>query len=36
MDRLPEKEKAAISLFYFEDRSIKEIAAILGIPHIQL
>ena len=32
MDRLPEKEKAAISLFYFEDRSIKEIAAILGIP----
>ena len=29
---LPEKEKAAISLFYFEDRSIKEIAAILGIP----
>ena len=32
MDRLPEKEKASISLFYFEDRSIKEIAAILGIP----
>ena len=32
LDRLPEKEKAAISLFYFEDRSIKEIAAILGIP----
>jgi RNA polymerase sigma-70 factor (ECF subfamily) len=32
LDRLPEKEKAVISLFYFEDRSIKEIAAILGIP----
>ena len=32
LDRLPEKEKAAVSLFYFEDRSIKEIAAILGIP----
>ena len=29
---LPEKEKAAISLFYFEDRSIKEIATILGMP----
>ena len=32
LDLLPEKEKAAISLFYFEDLSIKEIAAILGIP----
>ena len=32
LDRLSEKEKAAISLFYFEDRSIKEISAILGIP----
>ena len=32
LDRLPEKEKAAISLFYFEDLSIKEIATILGIP----
>lgn len=32
IDRLPEKEKAAVILFYFEDRSIKEIAAILGIP----
>ena len=30
--RLPEKEKAAVSLFYFEDLSIKEIASILGIP----
>ena len=29
---LPEKEKAAISLFYFEDLSIKEISAILNIP----
>ena len=32
MDRLPQKEKAAIALFYFEDRSIKEIAAILQMP----
>ena len=32
LDKLPEKEKAAIILFYFEDRSIKEIASILGIP----
>ena len=32
MERLPEKEKAAIALFYFEDRSIKEISSILGIP----
>ena len=32
LERLPEKERAAISLFYFEDMSIKEISAILGIP----
>lgn len=32
LERLPEKERAAISLFYFEERSIKEIAAIMGIP----
>ena len=32
LDRLPEKEKATIALFYFEDRSIKEISAILGMP----
>lgn len=32
LDRLPEKEKAAIALFYFEDRSIKEISSILSIP----
>ena len=32
LDKLPEKEKAAIILFYFEDRSIKEISSILGIP----
>ncbi|MCR5548714.1 MAG: RNA polymerase sigma factor [Bacteroidales bacterium] len=32
LDRLPSKEKAAIALFYFEDRSIKEIAAILDMP----
>jgi len=32
LERLPEKEKAAIALFYFEDRSIKEISAILDMP----
>ena len=32
LERLPQKEKAAIALFYFEDRSIQEISVILGIP----
>ena len=32
LDRIPEKEKASIILYYFEDRSIKEIASILEIP----
>ena len=32
LDKLPQKEKAAIALFYFEDKSIKEISAILNIP----
>ena len=32
LDRLPQKEKAAVALFYFEDRSIKEISAILDMP----
>ena len=32
LERLPDKEKAVIILFYFEDRSIKETASILGIP----
>ena len=32
LEKLPEKEKAAIALFYFEDRSIKEISAILDMP----
>ncbi len=32
LNRIPEKEKAAIVLFYFEDKSIKEIAAILDMP----
>ena len=30
--RLPEKEKAVISLFYFEDKSIREISSILDMP----
>lgn len=32
LERLSEKEKAVITLHYFEDRSIKDIAAILQIP----
>ena len=32
LESLPEKEKASIVLHYFEDRSIKEISAILQIP----
>ena len=32
LDQLPPKEKTSIILFYFEDRSIKEIASILQIP----
>ncbi len=32
LDKLPQKEKVTIILFYFEDRSIKEIASILGVP----
>ena len=32
LERLSEKEKAVIALHYFEDRSIKDIAAILQIP----
>lgn len=32
IEGLKPNEKAAILLFYMEDRSIKEIAAILGIP----
>lgn len=32
LDRIAEKEKAVLVLFYFEDRSIKEIASILAMP----
>jgi len=32
LESLPEKEKAAIVLHYFEDRSIREISSILQIP----
>ena len=32
LEKLPEKVKAAIALFYFEELSIKEISAILNIP----
>ena len=32
LERLPENERAAIALHYFEDRSVKEIASILQIP----
>ena len=30
--RIPEKERTAIALHYFEDLPIKEIATIMGIP----
>ncbi len=30
--RLPDKERATLLLFYMEDRPVKEISAILGIP----
>lgn len=30
--RLPEKEHAAVLLYYMEDRPVKEVAEILGIP----
>lgn len=32
LDQLPEKEKAVIILHYFEDKSVKDISAILQIP----
>lgn len=32
LESLPEKEKASIVLYYFEDRSIREISSILQIP----
>lgn len=32
LEKIPEKEKAAIVLFYFEDKSIKEISSILQMP----
>ena len=30
--QLPDKERAALLLFYMEDKSVKEVAAILNIP----
>ena len=32
IDRLPDKERAALLLFYMEDKPVKEVAAILEIP----
>jgi len=32
LDKIPDKERAAIVLHYFEDRDIKEIASIMQIP----
>ena len=32
LDSLPERERAALLLFYMEDRPVKEVSAILGIP----
>lgn len=32
LSRIPEKERTAIVLHYFEDLSVKEIAVIMGVP----
>jgi RNA polymerase sigma-70 factor (ECF subfamily) len=32
MDRLPEVQRTAITLFYFQDKSVGEVALMLGIP----
>ena len=34
--RLPDKERATLLLFYMEDRPVREISAILGIPAARL
>jgi RNA polymerase sigma-70 factor (ECF subfamily) len=30
--RLPEMQRAVITLFYFEERNLKEVAALLDLP----
>jgi RNA polymerase sigma-70 factor (ECF subfamily) len=30
--RLPETQRAIITMFYFEDRSVAEVAAMIGLP----
>jgi RNA polymerase sigma-70 factor (ECF subfamily) len=32
IDRLPEVQRTVLTLFYFEDRNIVEVAALLGMP----
>lgn len=34
IDSLPEKERAVVLLFYMEDKSVKEIASITGMPPV--
>lgn len=32
LDRLPERARAAVVLYYYEDRSVLEVAGVLGVP----
>ena len=32
LTRLPDEQRMAITLFYFEERSIREVAALMGLP----
>ena len=34
VDELPENEKVAVLLFYMEDKSVKEISDITGMPQV--
>ena len=32
MDQLSDAQRAAVTLFYYEDRSVDEVAGLLGMP----
>ena len=36
IDRLPEKQKLVLSLYYYEDMNMKEIAEVLGITEARI